>query len=757
MGKIVIITLLYTALASGVLAQGFYDINTVNTVELVFAESNWDQILDNYYNAGNDERLLGTAIINGEQFDSVGVKYKGNSSYDPSRTKNPFNIKLDHVIDNQLLDGYGTLKLANGFKDPSFVRESLGYEIARKYTPAGLANYINVYVNGELIGLYTNVQSVDKSFLDYHYFGDDNAFFKGDPPGGGPGGGGSTLRYLGPDSTAYYSSYEIRSDSGWLYLVNLCDTLNNYTSDVKNILNVDRALWHMAYHNALVSLDSPINAPHNFYIYRDGTARFNYIFWDLNMTFGTFNRIGGPHSPPLSVPELQQFDPLHNIDNPDFPIVSRLLQNPDYQKIYIAHMKTILEENFTNNWYLDRALEIQEIIDADVQADPNKFFSYADFGNNLYNSTGGEVGIVELMAARTTYLNSHPDFQAQAPVISDIISYPENVPPNSAVWIMARVDFAESVALGFRNSITDRFDRVEMFDDGSHNDGSADDGVYGIDLQVGLTGLQYYIIAINDEAAKLSPERAEYEYYVLNVTGDLVINEFLASNNTIQPDQDGEYDDWIELYNNSDEDIPLNGYYLSDDSSDLTKWAFPDTSIGSYGYLIIWADNDEEQEGLHAGFKLSASGESVLLVNRDIDIIDEYVFGLQAPDTSMGRYPNGTGSFSTMIPSFSSENEYLTTVDDDSNAMPSIFSLSQNYPNPFNPVTTIEYQLSSATDVKIEIFDILGRKIETLVDQNQSAGNYCLIWDADAKPSGVYFYTLKAGNHSVTRKMLLLR
>ncbi len=60
---------------------------------------------------------------------------------------------------------------------------------------------------------------------------------------------------------------------------------------------------------------------------------------------------------------------------------------------------------------------------------------------------------------------------------------------------------------------------------------------------------------------------------------NIAINEFLADNETVVADQDGEYDDWIELYNNGTDPVSMNGYYLSDDSSDLTQWKFPDTII----------------------------------------------------------------------------------------------------------------------------------------------------------------------------------
>ncbi|GAI40299.1 unnamed protein product, partial [marine sediment metagenome] len=177
--KKLLLSLFLAITAISAISQGFYDINTINTIEITFTEPGWDQILDTYYVNDIGERLTATVIINGTQYDSVGVKYKGNSSCDTSRIKNPFNIKLDHVIDGQDIEGYSTLKLSNGWRDPSFVREPLAYEIARKYTTASQANFVRVYVNGTYWGLYISVESVNKDFIENHYYEDAGAFLKG--------------------------------------------------------------------------------------------------------------------------------------------------------------------------------------------------------------------------------------------------------------------------------------------------------------------------------------------------------------------------------------------------------------------------------------------------------------------------------------------------------------------------------------------------------------------------------------------------
>ncbi len=730
----------------------FYDINTINKIELTFAEANWDEILSQYYKNGNDERLSATAVINGQTYDSVGVKYKGNSSYKQTRNlKKPLNIKLDYIIGSQDIDGYGTLKLSNGFKDPSFIREVLGYEIARKYTSASKANYANVYINDELIGFYTSVQSVDKTFLGRHYHSSNHVFVKGDrKPGPGPGAG-ATLRYIGPDTTKYMSSYQMNSDYGWRQLVDLIDTLNNKTSAIEEILDVDAALWHMAFHNLLLGLDSPINAPRNFYLYRDLSNRFSYILWDLNQVFGTYTQ---ELPKPVTLTSLQQLDPFHNSNNPKYSIVYRLLRNPAYMKIYVAHMKTIMNENFVNGWYADRAREIQALVRDDVIADKNKFHSNRDFDKSIDQTVGQGPqfipGITELMEGRISFLQSHEAFITAGPDIANVEASAMGNTGKFSFRVVADVSDADKVLLAYRNSLSDRFAKVQMFDDGKHSDNSAGDGIYGIEIEETSHNIQYYIVAESEESVKFSPERAEYEYYTLTAGGGLVINEFMADNAAYKADESGEFDDWIELFNGTGDDISLSGYFLSDNGEELSKWPLPDIILEAGGYLVVWADKDEEQGSLHSNFKISASGEAVYLADSDGNIIDEVAFGPQAADISYGRYPNGSGPFRAMLPTFMAVNELATSNDEP--GLSDSFSgynnvLRQNRPNPFSQSTIINFELTMPGYVVLKVYGVMGNEITTLVNEFQSAGSHRATFDAkktgNRLPEGMYYYTIR--------------
>jgi hypothetical protein len=779
--KIVSCILVMLAITGTVYGQDFYDINTINTVELTFEQSNWDSLLDSLYVDGNENRLIGTAKINGILFDSVGVRYKGNSSYNAGQNKNPLNIKLDYIIDGQEYEGYGTLKLANGYKDPSFVREVLSYEIARDYMPASLANFCKVFINGTYLGLYTSVQDVDKKFLRTHYYNGNNPFFKGELASGEKLTSVKVWGYFGADSTSYHDYYEIESDDGWTDLIGFLDILNNEPDSVEEVLNVDRHLWMLAFDILMVNLDSPVNFGHNYYLYKDNAGRFNPVIWDLNENYGVFSTL--IDGLPLNITGMQQMDPFLNATNADYPIINKILTNPTYKKIYVAHMKTILDDHFNNGLYRTRALDLQNIIDSEIQNDPNTFFTYDQFKEGIDGSAEegdffvpqrppgqpgqpgmSNIGITQLMDGRIAYLNAQYEFQALAPAISNIIYSPIQVSPNTDVWITAEASNADLVQLACRHNQTEAFGKVKMLDDGAHNDGAAGDGVYGVSVPAGPSGFQYYIYAENDDAACFFPERAEYEFHTLAVSADLVINEFMASNDTIA-DQDGEYDDWIELYNNTDAEIVLDGYYLSDDGKELTQWAFPDTSIAAKGYLIVWADKDEDQDGLHANFKLSASGEAIYLVNPETTIVNEVTFSEQTTDLSTGRNSDGTGLYISMNPTFAAPNQSVINGienEDQLSQFPAQFTLKQNYPNPFNPQTSIQYELSLPMSIQLDIFNLTGQKIKTLVNEYKRAGNHSVTWDGtDASgenvSSGIYIYSLHAGGNIQTSKMILTR
>jgi len=706
-------------------AQDLYDINTIQTIEIVFSQSNWDQLLDTEKAGDNNYTQAVSVTINGEVFNQVGVKYKGNSSYNSSSNKNPFHIELDTYID-QDYQGYKDLKLANVYFDPSFVRETVAYNIAGQYMDAPKANYANIYVNGDLMGLYTNTEAINKVFVDSNFGSNDNAFFSCSPPeGAGPHSDDfPNLEYLGTSISSYENAYEIKSDdeldpmvaeADWNDLIELTNILKNDIANIESVLDVDRAIWMLAFNNVMVNLDSYLGMfKQNYYLYQTNSGQFSSIVWDLNMSFGTFDMTG--QGPPLnSTTDKAQLDHLLHDTSSDFPLMSKLLAVPRYKKVYLAHYKTILVENITNSNYLTLANDYQAIVDAAVQADPNKFYTYAQFQGNLNTdySMGMNTasGLVTLMEARGTYLSALSDFTVAQPAISEVASSEATPYIGNNISFVATVTETnvDGVFLGYRVNQDSPFTKVQMFDDGAHNDGVANDNVYGADYTITNNFTQYYIYAENDNIGAFSPARAEHEFHTLNAfavplaEGDLVINELMASNDATIADQDGEFDDWIELFNNSSETLSLDGLFLSDDPADLLQWEFPmGLTIAPGSYLTIWCDKDILQEGLHANVKFSSNGESAILSYADGTIIENIEFGVQEADMGYARIPNGTGDFSIQNPTYGINNETIMGISNSTNQVTFNY-----YPNPTNDYLTIESPTTKIQSIKVS--SILGQ------------------------------------------------
>jgi hypothetical protein len=98
-----------------------------------------------------------------------------------------------------------------------------------------------------------------------------------------------------------------------------------------------------------------------------------------------------------------------------------------------------------------------------------------------------------------------------------------------------------------------------------------------------------------------------------------------------------------------------------------------------------------------------------------------------------------------------------TAINPISNAVPDEFNLEQNYPNPFNPTTTIRFDVRTSGNVSLKVYDVLGREVAILADEYMRAGSYERMFEASNLSSGVYFYTLKAGDFEKTLRMVVVR
>ena len=195
-------------------------------------------------------------------------------------------------------------------------------------------------------------------------------------------------------------------------------------------------------------------------------------------------------------------------------------------------------------------------------------------------------------------------------------------------------------------------------------------------------------------------------------------------------DQNGEYDDWVELYNSSSNDIDLYGFHLSDNENDLTKWTFPNVSISANGYLIIWCDTaGGTQSGLHTTYRLSADQEEVYLSDPSGNTIDAVHYVNMIADKGYARVPNGTGAMQYQTQTHDATNQNGTGISD--------VHVSGNmriYPNPSNNRI---YVLGATQGVSV--FNMIGQEVFAKQEVKSV--------DISNWESGIYF--VKSGNSVV--------
>ena len=173
----------------------------------------------------------------------------------------------------------------------------------------------------------------------------------------------------------------------------------------------------------------------------------------------------------------------------------------------------------------------------------------------------------------------------------------------------------------------------------------------------------------------------------------VVINEVLSSNSTVLADENGSYEDWVELFNTGATTVNLNGYGLSDDAAVPLKWIFPNVSIGAGQYLLVWcSDKNRRVPGspLHTNFKISSEGESVLLSTAAGVLVNNSPATASLQNISIGRSPNGTGNF--LFFGLPTPNAANTTASYTESLPSPIFSQNSGF-------VTAGFSLSISTDV----------------------------------------------------------
>ncbi len=242
----------------------------------------------------------------------------------------------------------------------------------------------------------------------------------------------------------------------------------------------------------------------------------------------------------------------------------------------------------------------------------------------------------------------------------------------------------------------------------------------------------------------------------------LVINEFMARNQTTLPDPQGDFDDWIEIWNRGASAVNLEGMFLTDNYSHPRKWTCPDTMVGPNQYVLIWADKDTNDSGLHANFRLDGTeGEEIGLFGMEqgeFRLFNGVSFLPQKVDVSYGRIPDGAFHWSELVdPTPGCPNPQVPVIPIFRNEPAEAFPIPDIYPNPCNESVSIEFSIARRTRVALHLFNLQGRCVGTVIDEYIPSGFYHQVIGLSGLSSGLYFCQLSTDGGSSVRKIVLLK
>jgi hypothetical protein len=361
-----------------------FDDTKICHYELSFFTPYWQDSLLYYKNLPEEEYFPARFTWHGTAgdsitFDSIGVRYKGNSSFIFAKNspKKPFKFRFDRYKAGQTFFGHERLNFSNGAKDPTNVREKIAYDVIRRYMPAPRASFATISVSGKMIGLYTQVEQIDNGFIKRNFAKDKGNLYKS-------ADNGATLLYKGQNQSSYEPDYDLKTNetiNDWSGFIDMIDRLNNspdslFVASAGAWLDLGRSARYCAFNMVFSNFDSYTGSGRNFYLYDDPSSKqFSVIPWDLNLSFGVYTNNWNV----ITVDVVK----ISNLNQR--PLARRLLGNDSLRTLYLRYIKEMIDGPFYPDSISAEAIRLKPIIDSCVKADTNKLHTYADFNTNFEN------------------------------------------------------------------------------------------------------------------------------------------------------------------------------------------------------------------------------------------------------------------------------------------------------------------------------------------------------------------------------------
>ncbi len=718
------------------------DDTQVNSIYILMDPDSLDAL---YTNLDNVHEYAVTFIYDRgtgqDTVENVGFRLRGNTSL--TAAKKSFKISFNTFDNGRKFEGAEKLNLIGNHNDPTMSREKFYFDAYNRFgLPVRRVAFVKMFINGNYYGLYTSTEEYDEIFCTDRFGDASGNLYKCT--------WGSTLEYNGTNPAAY-PSYELlnnETENDKSDLIHFTDVLNNtpladLPCALEKIFEVDDFLKIYALDISTGHWDDYGANENNYYLYHDRiTGRFRFLSYDCDNTLGVDW---------FGIDWANRDIYTWNFDGR--PLVERLLQVPEYRDRFSYYLDVLVNGILSPASFNPHADSIRDLIAPaavdDLYRTYDYGYSYDDFWNGFdTDDIDGHCpyGIKNFITARAAATNDQLALNPFPAIIKQEKHAPLLPQPGAEIMmtVFAEDDIAVNSVFLFYSADNIAFTSAEMFDDGLHNDGSAGDHVYGISIDSAPedTEMYYYFSAEDlDGTGSVYPVCETFVLHIGYAPPQLVINEFMAINNTTIADASGGFDDYIEIYNPGEFSVYLGDKFLSDEMDNPSKWRMPDQMLGPDQYLIIWADDNTSEGQDHCSFKLDGDKDEIGIFS-DIEygysIIDTVSFGAQSGDISTGRLPNGTGEFTVLpYPSPGANNE--GTVPPETPAS-SAFGIEGN---PSDGISVLQLTLSEATDTGIEIFSVEGKSIGAIENKILDAGIYRYPVDTRLLGNGMYVIAVR--------------
>ncbi|WP_458461272.1 CotH kinase family protein [Paenibacillus sp.] len=375
--------------------ESLFQTDNVIDVNVTIDDADWKSMLESPL----DKDYKNVSVeVDGNKLDNVGFSTKGNltlkavASMDDS-DRYSFRLKFDKYDKTQTLLGLDKMVLNNNYADPSYMREVLHYEALRSIgMDVPMTNYVNLYVNGELVGFYTGVEAVDDSYLERNYGEDyeEGVLYDTDEKS-----------YLQYEEGSDYSTItkDLGTDKDKAKLKTFIQTLNEMPEgekgDIESVLDVDSALQYIAGNMVFGNYDSYNgDKGHNYMLYSDADGKFTVVPWDFNMSFNGYSGGGGRGTTTGSTTtntnatNVSVDEPVLGISMENVPMINNLLAVPEYKEKYLSYVNELTDYM---EGIQDRITGLADEIRPYVEADPTKFYTTEQFESNIAYSANANA------------------------------------------------------------------------------------------------------------------------------------------------------------------------------------------------------------------------------------------------------------------------------------------------------------------------------------------------------------------------------